>query len=182
MQKHVILLSGPGGSGKDATSDYLVGQYGFEHIKFSQPLRDAACAIFSIEEDEIEEFKRRKLTNGKTGRDWMIGLAETVTKPILGPEWFGVQSANQIIKLENKTRFVVSDAGFDEEVKAFTKALRQSNTGHYIFWMWHLERPGCSFDGDSRNYVYTKFCKPELIHNTGDLDDLHHEIDELMVL
>lgn len=182
MHKHVILLSGPPKSGKDSISNYLVGQYGFEHIKFAQPLRDAACAFFGLEEDQIDDFKANVFNDDKTGRDWLIGLSETVTKPIFGQQWFGEQAANRIIERESETRFVVSDAGFDEEVNAFMKALRQSNTGHYTFWMWHVSRPGYCFARDSRSYIYIKSCKPEVIHNTGNLDDLYHEIDELMAL
>lgn len=180
MRKHVILLSGPPRSGKDTISNYLVGQHRFEHVKFAQPLRNAACAFFGMDEDLIDDFKAKTFGSGLKGRDWLIGLSEIVTKPIMGQSWFGVRAANEILKCENETRFVISDAGFAEEVQAFMKTLRQSGKGHFTFWMWHLHRDGCSFEGDSRDYVFTKFNKPELIFNNGDLDDLYHEIDELL--
>jgi hypothetical protein len=180
MRKHVILLSGPPRSGKSTVENYLVGTHGFEPIRFAEPLKQAACAFLGCGEDVIESFKQMQLESGKTGRDWLIGLAEDVTKPILGADWFGVRAANEILKHPHETRFVVSDAGFLDEVKAFMKTLRQSETGHYTFWMWHIHRDGCSFDGDSRDYIFTKFNKPEIINNNGDLDDLHHEIDELL--
>ena len=138
------------------------------------------CAFFNIDEDAIDDFKATTFDHGLRGRDWMIGLSEVVTKPVMGQHWFGVQAANEVLKHENQNRFVVSDAGFTEEVQVFMKTLRQSGQGHFTFWMWHVHRPGHSFAGDSRDYVFVKSCKPEMIDNNGDLDDLHHQVDELL--
>jgi len=177
MKKQIIILNGPPRSGKDEIGHYLATAYDFFQIKFAQPLRDAAYVFFDHE--DIDEFKAMTFQNDKTGRDWMIGLSEQITKPIFGDDFFGVKAAQRVSQLE-RSRIVVTDAGFQTEVNAFIKTLRESESGHYTFEVWHVEREGCDYANDSRGRIWIKSSVPMVVENDGSIEGLKAKVDELL--
>ena len=40
----VVALTGSAGVGKSTVAEYLVGRYGFQRIRFSDPLKKPCCA------------------------------------------------------------------------------------------------------------------------------------------
>jgi hypothetical protein len=119
--KKIIILAGPPRCGKDTIAKIIEKEYGYKHMKFAQPIRDAAKAMFGITDDSFDIFKEKSwFSSGKNGRDWMIALSEIVTKPIMGKSFFGTRCAQLIYKEFNSfDGFVISDAGFEEELYAF---------------------------------------------------------------
>ena len=181
MQKRVIFLNAPPGAGKDEVANHLVAEHGFHSLKFAQPLRDAACALFDLDESKVEKWKRKKIGKSHTGRDFMIGLSEGIIKPMLGEDWFGVRVAESILKIDNESQFIVSDCGFKHELLACVNKLREASGDAWKFDLWHIHRNGHDFKGDSRSFVYIKSIPAITIENNSTLESLYGKIDELIL-
>lgn len=151
----VVVVTGPPGSGKDTFAclfeEYaIIENRGCEQVKFAQPLRDALVGFFGLSNDSaVEAYKR---TSGEV-RKFMIGLSENVIKPIYGSKYFGSRAAVELCKLGRLPDYVViSDAGFDDEVARFFDIL-SSDDVELSACVVLLSREGCTFEGDSRNYL-----------------------------
>lgn len=162
MLKHVVFLNGSPRSGKDTFAEIAIDLFGdkvrMATTKFAQPLRDAVCALFDLKNEEVELWKTN-LVGGfaneegetyYTGRDVMIALSEQVVKPMLDRGFFARRAAETALN-SNAEIVIVTDAGFDYEVAAFIDAV---NWGAICkFSLVHIHREGCTFEGDSRNYI-----------------------------
>ena len=167
----IILLNGPPRAGKDEYCKGILNAFpDARHLKFAQPLRDAVCTFFKVEDYEIEDLKARD----KRVRSFMISLSEKTTKPLLGKDYFGVRAAKAVRALEHSVElFVVSDAGFQYEVDAFLNELPVEAQ------IWQIHRPATSFLGDSREWVTPQANSgAELVHVINDhptLTDLYKD-------
>jgi dephospho-CoA kinase len=175
----IILLNGPPGSGKDEVAKYLVSDYQFTRHRFAQPLIDAAVAFWGIDPSDYDAWKKRELSHEFTGRDWIIELAETVTKPRLGLGYFGQRTANAVLNDPSRL-VVVSDAGFGIEVHTFLTTIRNSSSDQEII-TWYLQRPGTSFSGDSRRKLAALDLsvlglESQVIFNDRDLENLKNQV------
>lgn len=204
----IIILSGPPRSGKDTIAAYLVEEYDYTNLKFANPVRKAITAFFGIDERLIDEFKSNKYLSGKTGRDWMIGLSEKVTKPIMGKDYFGVLAAQELYesnKITDKKKFVISDAGFQQEVESFIESLEyyygKANlkimicnifkSEEQIGWIryfyesglyknWLVKKMFLQFKNDSREFILLDNHKPHYIVNDSDKKNLYLQMDDLI--
>ena len=94
-------------------------------------------------------------------RDAMIHMSENVLKPLFGKDVFGIMAAKSLEDGVN----IFSDGGFAEEVQCLLDEVGVDN-----FMLIHVTRKGCSFEGDSRDYV-TGFPNTYTIHNDGTLEE-----------
>ena len=153
-KNHIIILNGPPGSGKDAIAGWIT-KLNYEHIHFKSRLFDVAIALSGVDEtDWFERYNDRELKetpwdkiNGMSQRELMIHVSENVIKKIHGSGIFGTELAHEIQSDQN---YVVSDGGFAEEIQTLADAVRET---HDLFVV-RINRPGYTFDGDSRRYVY----------------------------
>lgn len=159
--KHIILLNGPPGSGKD----YLTNKYiEIKNIgcitKFAQPIRNAAIATFQhLNDDNFDSNKSKPLflENNTTLRDWMIKFGQNLMKPLLGNDVFGRLTFEFVQSLLHDHDVVfITDLGFYEEIAYFLDSSHYSDGNPHPqinITVIQLYREGCHFTNDSRNYI-----------------------------
>lgn len=167
--KKVILFNGPPGSGKDQSAismeNLLIGEapvnggpaYRPRRIKMADTLKAAVHALyglpFSCEYYEREfgnEWKDQPQPEffGATPRSVYISMSEEFAKKQGGESFFGRVLARKM-KLDHQTNvFLISDAGFLNEVVPLALAY-----GKDKLLVVELERGGKTFEGDSRAYI-----------------------------
>lgn len=160
--KKVIVFNAPPNAGKDVAAASLVEKlnrvgYNAYHKEVKENLFKATKACFGVPDDVWDELYTREnkelpsyylINNGRptSPRKAMINTSEEVLKPLFGKDVFGIMAANSLEEGIN----VFSDGGFPEEIDCLREAVGDEN-----FILVHVYRDGCSFEGDSRDYVYT---------------------------
>lgn len=91
-------------------------------------------------------------------RHAMIYISEIIMKPRMGTDFFG-WARLQTVCSEPYGLFVDSSCGFAEELPPIINKMGQEN-----ILLLRIHRDGCTFDGDSRNYI-----KDGVITNTVDI-------------
>ena len=149
----VILLNGPPGCGKDIGTSFLCEQFGGEHQEFKKKLYELVMCIYSVPASRFweiynnRELKEKPLEEfeGLSVRQAMIKVSEEAIKPVYGKEYFGIAAARA---LKEGSVNVFSDSGFIEELNPLIRKVGKEN-----ILLLRIFRPGCSFEGDSRNYL-----------------------------
>ena len=177
MNKKVIIFNAPPFAGKDVAaehlSDYLNSKGVYSHHKeVKENLFKAVKSAYGVSDSEWEflytrDFKEYPSHHLRIGnmdtspRNAMIHMSENVLKPLFGKDVFGIMAAKSLEEGVN----IFSDGGFAEEVQCLLDEVGVEN-----FMLIHVVREGCSFEGDSRNYV-TGFPNTYAIHNDGTLEE-----------
>lgn len=183
----LCLFNGPPRSGKDTAVDYLQYEYSVYGIKFARPLHLAARdTVADLVGQTRMEYYAEKAKNetipelGASYRQFCIQLSEDFYKPKFGKDIFGKMAAGRIREMiESYERygaavnFACSDSGFATEAKPVIEEIGVKNV-----MLIHLYRDGCSFEGDSRNYIdLSDFgIQPFTLYNT-DLDTYYSKLD-----
>lgn len=73
MVLQLIFLSGYNRCGKDTLANHLSAQYGFTHMKISQPLKHSLKVLFNLTDDQLENDSKDEIDSkwGVTPRDIM---------------------------------------------------------------------------------------------------------------
>ena len=183
---YILGFNGPPNSGKDTCADSIVPfieQHTNLPIKresFSLPLRHIAYAMagktYSI--DTYEDFKVTNFSQfDRIGRDLMIDVSEDFLKPTYGDDIMSRLLIQRNIGFHGI--LIVSDCGFQPEIDYMSNLL-----GAERVLLAQVHRPGCTFEGDSRNWVthvaggvdYT-----DRIDNDGGLDELNVKLQAYAV-
>ena len=123
-------------------------------------LHNQAIALSGIPHDDwharyvVRELKETPWArlSGMTQREFLIWISEEVVKPKFGKAYYGEVSANRCLELWSKGYTpVFSDGGFPEELKVMTDILGEENV-----FVARIYREGCSFEKDSRNYIFNE--------------------------
>jgi len=182
---HFILLNGPPRCGKDTLAEALVtaGRRAgpsphWYHRKFADPVKDGAVdALIGMgllnpgctwdDLDEVKDTPLKKLLS-RTPREIAIAFSERFAKPLFGVDVFGRLMSRWAENLgQVNAVIVVSDCGFDAEVEAL-----QREYGDEACTLVEIRRPGCTFKGDSRNYLRQK--PNHLFINDGTVEELQN--------
>lgn len=173
--KLVVVLNGPANSAKDCIAEYLSNTVNIHHKEFKKPLFDIAKAVAQISDDDWDmlytrEFKEVKTERlfGRSPREHMIHTSEQLIKPVYGSDYFGKIAA---LSLENGIN-IFSDSGFRDELEPIIQEVGSDNV-----LVIRLHRDGCSFDSDSRNYLYNTSCKEVDVYNNSTLHSLYTKIN-----
>lgn len=168
--KKIIFLNGPPSCGKDTIANLLIEKYNGVNLKFAQPIRNAVCGLFDIEDSMLDKVKNNKIENTSYRiRDAMIDIGENIIKSKISRDWFGITLLNTIKKYHtNVDLIVVSDLGFIREFEVIYNDLKDS----YNIELWKIYRPNTSFLNDSRNYIEYPKIKTRNISNNGDINSL----------
>ncbi len=151
---NTIILNGPPASGKDHLGSALARRLGGKLLTFKRELYSQTAIRLGI---DLENFislasnrgsKDKKIIKGLcinemiSPREAMIHVAESIIKPAHGSDYFGITVANKLEQGYN----IVTDGGFVGEILPVIEASDRTVLAH-------VYREGCSFDGDSRDYI-----------------------------
>ena len=177
MLNTCVILNGPPNSGKDTLADLLTA-YGFKKQEMKARLYEDTANHFDV---DLPELKRRatdrilkeegwyelpydwELLQSMSPREALIHTSETVIKPNHGDDYFGLAAAGKC-KLDYATLAVFSDGGFEAEIAPLIDAYKN-------VLIFRLHRDGCTFEGDSRDYL-------EGFDNTYDVDLIDGQPDQ----
>jgi len=154
--KPIIILNGPPSSGKDTISALLSGK-GFIIQNFKYRMHQIACTMLGwtmsdwlrfYNDRSMKEVKHDFLGD-KSTREFMIYISENIMKPLFGKDYFGKAAASEVKESFSchgyKLGAVFADGGFPEEIPPL------GVVGKIL--IVRLFRDGCTFQGDSRNYL-----------------------------
>lgn len=167
MSPKIILVNGPPRAGKDTAQEAVEDSI---RCKFAQSVKEGTHAAFGLDPrqypmDVFEAVKDEPNTLffGRTPREAYISYSEDFMKPFTGdPQVFGkllvrwikgFLETEELVVMGHLPKyypmpFIVTDSGFREEAEAIVEAFGASNVK-----LIRVHREGCTFDGDSRNYI-----------------------------
>lgn len=178
----VVILNGPPGCGKDTIGAFAADDWGFASLSFKQPMYAIAAATIGMTTEEFlqnydnREWKEKLIPEwgNKSVRDLMIAVSETYIKPFYGDDYFGRNVAFNIKRMAPFVRdYVITDGGFYSEVDALIK----EDIEVYIV---HMFREGCTFEGDSRNYVVHPKTTMLELYNNGTIEETLEELTRML--
>jgi adenylate kinase family enzyme len=133
MNKQIITISGPIGSGKDTIAQYLEEYHGFTKLSFAGPLKDAAAAVFGwdremVEGTTAENRAKREAADSYWTQCLEDRLGQEVT-PRFILQWMGTELfrnhlhrniwvLSMLKRVENYDKVVITDARFLNELSA----------------------------------------------------------------
>lgn len=149
----VVIFNSYANSGKDFICDYLSNTYGFNHLRFKTKLVSLIIDFYNLSLFDIESLSSREYKeapspklNGMSWRQALIHMSEVVVKPNFGKSFFGDSLVEEVIRTGWCS--VISDGGFYEEITPIIEAVGIENV---IIIKIHCD--GCSFEGDSREFL-----------------------------
>lgn len=154
----IIILNGPAGIGKDTIGNALAADYNCTHTSFKRPIFEIAASILGTRAflkfmtaygDRDQKEMPHDFLGGKTCREFMIWISETVVKPLFGKQHFGKLMSERIQLCDEDLTFVCTDGGFPDEVISLVQ------DGHDVTVV-RLFMDGKTFAGDSRDYIRIK--------------------------
>lgn len=167
----VVILNGPPNCGKDTLVRELSKMRKVNHCSFKEPMFDIALAASGISRDDwFDRYNDRNLKeepwdrlNGMDCRSFMIQISENFIKPLFGKDHFGTLATNQVQEGLN----IFTDGGFLEETETIVDEFGQRHVK-----LIRLHREGCTFEGDSRDYIYDKVVRQtyDVTLETGDIE------------
>lgn len=170
----LVLFNGPPNSGKDTAADYVNGLYAdSKHLRMKDSLYTLTSMLYHIPYVDYYLLATDRLLKDApvvghpsklSPRQMLINVSENVVKPSFGKDWFGKSVANRI-KQSEEDMIVMSDCGFSEEVETLINDCELSVDDVLLF---RIHRENCTFEGDSRNYVYldSKYTQIDLDNNS----------------
>lgn len=186
--KKLIIFNGPPSSGKDEACKYITENANavssIVHITFKQKLTHLTQVIFGVTPEWWEPLYTESGKNiprdeldGKSQRDALIFVSETIIKPTMGKEYFGKATIKDIVKaLDNGHSAVISDGGFIEEMIAIDNEPRINKDDVLVV---RCHREGYDFSGDSRSFVNAEDYGFDVIDiwNDGSLERYHSKLE-----
>ena len=154
----IIILNGPAGAGKDTIGNALAKDYNCITTSFKRPMFEIAASVLGARafskfitayNDRDQKEIPHGFLGGKTCREFMIWISESVVKPLFGNQQFGKLMSEHIQLCDEGFCFVCTDGGFHEEV------IQLVEDGHDVTVV-RLFMEGKTFAGDSRDYISIK--------------------------
>ncbi len=179
----LILFNGPRHSGKDEASLHCERVFGAHHFKMSHPLKSGIKTMFDLSDEQVAYLETIKtqptpLLHGKSYVEVQISLSEDWFKVFWDDKIFGefarVKVSNAIKQNPETRLYVCSDSGFASETGPVAGVFGPENT-----LLVHIERPGKTFDGDSRSYITLPYVTMVTLTNDGTVEDYHRKVEDL---
>lgn len=202
----VVVFNAPARSGKDLAADYMVSvvENGYKR-QFKDKLIELTANFLNISVEDFLEGYDKKTTEvnpygffiGDTPewykdvplyyvkspdkdtyiyskRQALIHVSENVIKPIFGEASFG----DALVKsLPEEGIVFIPDSGFMEEL---IPVIDHVGAGNIL--VIKIEREGCTFEGDSRDYLDTNDlpCNVSWITNNGTVEEFLQEVEYMV--
>jgi hypothetical protein len=176
MRKRIcVILNAPPCAGKDTLADvlcdlkYTQDDLNFTKAEFKGALYSIASAVSGVRRSEVVRLCQHRVLkdtlqvpafDGRTPREYLIFISETLIKPTMGAAYFGRAVVQSIRNIQPGTDVVFSDGGFPAEIPPLVEEFN----GHVV--VIRLHRPGYTFAGDSRTYL-DKTCGTPHIFDVG---------------
>lgn len=184
----IIGLTGNMGVGKDTVADFLVTEYGYKKVGFSDVMYDAVCALWGITLEDALAYKEtgsvhirvewngaipsNVLSHSWTWRTFLQRFGTEMGREVFGPDFWVEQFAERYLFDGNSTDYVVRDVRFNNEAELITD---------YAGDIWHIVRPG--YEGDE--HVSEAGINPSYIRgdigNDGTVEELHALLTDWML-
>lgn len=182
----IIGLTGNLGSGKDTVADYLVDNYGFRKVGFSDQLYEAVEALLNIDHAAalqykndpavtIEVFHESTALFVYTFREFLQRFGTEMARDVWGEDFWIHRFEDEYLEYEREIPdnqdLVVRDVRFNNEAK-----LLESHGG----FVWQIHRP--EHDGDSHESeqgIHEGHIVGD-IENDGNLEELYETLKEWM--
>lgn len=172
----IIGLAGRARSGKSSIADYLVNDYGFQHLAFADPIRDTIEHVFDVSHQYTDVLYDTGIPpHGKSYRE--------LTQTLL--DWGrGLRPDFWILELERRLELIKRGVG--DDINVVISDVRYINEA---FWcrqrgqLWHITRPGYNAAltrAHSSEAGIVPLGGEALIQNTGTLPDLFAHVDRLL--
>jgi len=184
-KSRLILFNGPRHSGKDEAANYCAKEFGATRFKMSGPIKAAVKALFALTDEDVALLETIKtepspLLFGLSYVQAQISISEEWAKKVWGKDVFGRMASGAVQRWERYAGkgnlYVCSDSGFSEEAASLVyDVISPENT-----LLVQLTRPGKSFEGDSRSYIYLEGVKTVVIANDADLDLYHQTLERVI--
>lgn len=151
----IIILNGPAGVGKDTIGSELEAYYDCNLVSFKRPMFGIAASLLggksfdkfiTAYDDRNQKDQPQSFLGGKTCREFMIWISESIVKPLLGNQHFSKLLSELLNRCDDGSVFVCTDGGFPEEV------IQLVEDGHDVTLV-RLFMDGKTFEGDSRDYI-----------------------------
>lgn len=179
---NVIILNGPPGCGKDTLANQLTKVIdGSISSRFKNVLYRRMAEKHNLELDYViamcndRDLKdiTSELFDGLSPRQELINISENEIKVQFGQEGVAAKTLMDMLDIEDYGRktFVFSDGGFAAEVKLLKRVLKRYGLLNFI--LVRIVKDGCTFEGDSRNFIDN----PDIIITNND-DESHLEESE----
>ncbi|QXN60182.1 hypothetical protein KUA24_115 [Vibrio phage HNL01] len=111
-------------------------------------------------------------------RELLIHCSERILKPAIGKDVFGKMFVNN---LPEEGIVFVSDGGFPEELQPTIDHVGAENV-----LVVRIEREGCTFEGDSRNYLtpemFDENSQPtfDIVENNGSIEEFQKAVEKVI--
>lgn len=177
LRPKVILLNGPPQCGKDTVGN-MIAEMRMNAVlrKFAQPITDVMQTMFGVTcSDGFPKGDPCDELGGKTRREVAISFSEDWIKPNFDDRLFGRILLRKIAEHDHGQCAVVTDSGFWPEADVL---LKHFNPGEVE--LVKISRPGCTFEGDSRNYWSDERVVRRQILNDGSLEDLQAQVKAMI--
>ena len=181
----IIGLNGKIGAGKDTVADFLVKEYGFTKVGFSDVMYDAVCGLWGISLEEALLWKHdpdvkihrvvRGFIHPLTWREFLQRFGTEMGRGVFGEDFWVDQFNRKYLDLWDEeleaVRLVVRDVRFDNEAQ---------NIVDFGGDIWQVHRPGHESDGHpSEAGIDENFIRGDIM-NDGTIDELYVTLDEWM--
>lgn len=178
-RKVVVLFNAPPNAGKDFAADYFNRKYGYYSASMKKFLYEATKLFYELSVSDMDMFSNRLLKEkkttrlgGKSPREALIHVSENVIKPLFGQDIFGRRAVEDIAVFPNVT---FSDCGFVAEAITLIDSYPDAAI-HLV----EITADGCSFEGDSRSYIYNALNKAGYSDRIN-VTKIHNSKDELFL-
>lgn len=175
----VVALTGSAGVGKSTIAEYLVGRYGFQRIRFSDPLKQMLSALL-LKQGCTPEYARRCIEGdlktravpelgGRTPRHALQTLGTDWGRTLIGADfWLGCWR-NAVEPVLRRGPVVADDCRFENEHDA-VKAM-----GGLV---WRVAREGCRPDSHVSQTEHLGFDVDFNLVNNGAVTTLLLKVDQ----
>lgn len=208
-----VVFNGPPRSGKDSAADYITelinnqeGNLVAHRRDFKNQLINLSSSILGKTPKEFlrgynnrteemvnlaplenapewyKDYKgtiaQRVVNKQYSKREWLIHISENVIKPYFGKQAFG----QMLVKsLPQEGLVFLADSGFKDELQPII-----DHVGHENVLVLRINRKGCTFEGDSRDYLCPSMfpdstCPLFLtIENNGTLEEFYNKVEKIV--